>query len=51
MRITQVFADRLDKPDEKALKDLPIPKEGEGFSMRLHPDYFFEFLELSLIHI
>ena len=45
MRITQVFADRLDKPDEKALKDLPIPKEGEGFSMRLHPDYFFEFLE------
>ena len=45
MRITQVFADRLDKPDEKALKDLPIPKEGEGFSIRLHPDYFFEFLD------
>ena len=45
MRITQVFADRLDKPDEKALKDLPIPKEGEGFSIRLHPDYFFEFMD------
>ena len=45
MRITQVFADRLEKPDEKALKDLPIPKEGEGFSIRLHPDYLFEFLD------
>ena len=45
MKITQIFADRLDKPDEKALKDLPIPKEGEGFSMRLHPSYFFEFLD------
>ena len=45
MRITQVFADRLEKPDEKALKDLPIPKEGEGFSIRLHPDYFFDFLD------
>ena len=45
MRITQVFADRLDKPDEKALKALPIPAGDEGFSMRLHPDYFFEFLE------
>ena len=45
MKITQIFADRLDKPDEKALKELPIPKEGEGFSMRLHPSYFFEFLD------
>ena len=45
MRITQVIADRLDKPDEKALKDLPVPKEGEGISARLHPDYFFEFLD------
>ena len=45
MKITQIFADRLDKPDEKDLKDLPIPKEGEGFSMRLHPSYFFEFLD------
>ena len=45
VKITQVFADRLDKPDDKALKDLPIPKEGEGFSIRLHPDYFFDFLD------
>lgn len=45
VKITQIFADRLDKPDEKALKDLPIPKEGEGFSIRLHPDYFFDFLD------
>ena len=46
VRVTQIFEDRLDYPDEKALNSLPIPKEGEGFSMRLHPAYF-----LSLIHI
>ena len=45
VKITQIFADRLDKPDEKALNDLPIPQEGEGFSIRLHPDYFFDFLD------
>lgn len=45
MKITQVFTDRLEKPDDKALNDLPIPKEGEAFSMRLHPAYFFDFLE------
>ena len=45
VKITQIFADRLDKPDNKALKDLPIPQEGEGFSIRLHPDYFFDFLD------
>lgn len=45
VRITQIFADRLEKPDEKALKALPIPKEGEGFSIRLHPDYLFDFLD------
>ena len=45
VKITQVFADRLDKPDDRALKDLPIPQEGEGFSIRLHPDYFFDFLD------
>ena len=43
--ITQVFADRLAPPSEADLKNLPIPKEGEAFSMRLHPAYFFEFLE------
>ena len=45
VKITQVFSDRLDKPDEKALETLPVPKEGEGYSMRLHPDYFFDFLD------
>ena len=43
--ITQVFADRLAPPLEADLRSLPIPKEGEAFSMRLHPAYFFEFLE------
>ena len=45
VKITQIFADRLDKPSQEDLKSLPIPKEGEGFSMRLHPAYFFEFLD------
>lgn len=37
--ISQVFDPRLDEPDEKALKALPIPKEGEAFFMTLHPGY------------
>ena len=45
VKITQIFADRLDEPTQEDLKSLPIPKEGEGFSMRLHPAYFFEFLD------
>lgn len=45
LAITQIFADRLDFPDEKAMKSLPVPKENEGFSMRLHPAYFREFLD------
>lgn len=45
LQITRIFADRLDYPDEKAQKSLPVPKEGEGFSMRLHPAYFHEFLD------
>ena len=44
VKITQIFADRLVKPTQEDLKSLPIPQEGEGFSMRLHPAYFFEFL-------
>ena len=43
--ITQVFDDRLALPGEAELKNLPIPKEGEAFSLRLHPAYFYEFLE------
>lgn len=45
VKITQIFADRLGKPSQEDLQKLPIPKEGEGFSMRLHPAYFFEFLD------
>ena len=37
--ITQVFDARLNPPDEKALKDLPIPKEGESYFITLHPAY------------
>ena len=37
--ITQVFEDRLDPPDEKALLDLPAPKAGESFFITLHPSY------------
>ena len=43
--ISQVFDDRLTPPSAADLKSLPTPKEGEAFSMRLHPAYFFEFLE------
>lgn len=45
VRITQIFADRLEMPTQEDLKSLPVPKDGEGFSMRLHPAYFFEFLD------
>ncbi len=45
VRITQVLADRLENPSENDLKNIPQPKEGEGISMRLHPGYFFEFLD------
>ncbi len=30
VKITQIFADRLERPDDKALKDLPIPKNNYG---------------------
>lgn len=38
-QITQVFEDRLAPPDEKALKDLPSPNEGESYFIILHPGY------------
>lgn len=37
--ISQIFEARLNPPDEKALKALPVPKEGESFSIVLHPGY------------
>lgn len=38
-QITQVFEDRLAPPDEKALNNLPSPKEGESYFIVLHPGY------------
>lgn len=37
--ITQLFDARLAPPDEKALKDLPIPKEGDSYFISLHSGY------------
>lgn len=37
--ITKVLESRLSAPDEKALKALELPKEGEAFSVLLHPGY------------
>ncbi len=45
VRITEVLADRLGNPSAEDLKNIPSPKEGEGISIRLHPGYFFEFLD------
>lgn len=45
VKITQVFESRLTKPSDAELKNLPIPKEGEGYFIQLHPAYFFEFLD------
>ena len=38
-KITKIFEDRLMPPDEKAMKDLPIPKDGESYFITLHPAY------------
>ena len=38
-KITKIFEDRLLPPDEKAMKDLPIPSDGESYFITLHPSY------------
>ena len=38
-KITKIFEDRLLPPDEKAMKDLPIPSDGESYFITLHPAY------------
>lgn len=43
--VTEIFDDRLDAPTEADLFDLPIPEEGDVFSMALHPAYFKDFLD------
>lgn len=37
--ITKVLDSQLSPPDDKALKALEFPKEGEAFSVLLHPGY------------
>ncbi len=37
--ITQIFDSRLNPPDEKAIKALPVPKDGESLFITLHPGY------------
>lgn len=37
--ITKVLESKLSPPGEKALKNLELPKEGEAFSVLLHPGY------------
>lgn len=38
-KITKIFDDRLSQPDEKAMKSLPVPKDGESYFITLHPAY------------
>lgn len=38
-KITKIFEDRLLSPDEQAMKNLPIPKDGESYFITLHPAY------------
>ena len=38
-RITKIFDERLMPPDEQAMKDLPVPKDGESYFITLHPSY------------
>ena len=38
-KITKIFEDRLLPPNEKAMKDLPVPKDGESYFITLHPAY------------
>lgn len=38
-KITKIFEDRLMPPDEQAMKDLPVPKDGESYFVTLHPAY------------
>lgn len=48
--ITKIFEDRLLPPDEKAMKDLPIPSDGESYFITLHPSYL-EKSELNTVSV
>ena len=43
--VTKVFEDRLDAPAETDFFKLPIPNEGEIYSMAVHPAYLKDFLD------
>ena len=43
--VTKVFEDRLDAPVEADFFKLPIPNEGEIYSMAVHPAYLKDFLD------
>ena len=43
--VTHIFDDRLDAPGDSEMHSLPIPKEGEVYSLALHPAYFRDFLD------
>lgn len=38
-KITKIFDERLMPPDKHAMKDLPVPKDGESYFITLHPAY------------
>ncbi len=38
-KITKIFDERLMPPDEQAMKDLPVPKDGESYFITLHSAY------------
>ena len=49
-KITKIFEERLLPPDEKAMKDLPIPSDGESYFITLHPSYL-EKSELNTVSV
>ena len=43
--VTKVFEDRLDAPADADFLKLPVPSEGEIYSMAVHPAYLKDFLD------
>ena len=49
-KITKIFDERLMPPDEQAMKDLPVPGDGESYFITLHPSYL-EKSELNTVSV
>ena len=49
-KITKIFEDRLMPPDEQAMKNLPVPGDGESYFITLHPSYL-EKSELNTVSV